>query len=229
MSLEIIGAGFGRTGTKSLQLALEKLGFPCYHMTTVFQNLGDIATWEAASAGKDVDWEVLLGNYKATVDWPGCDHWKKLMERYPDAKVILGVRDEEKWYQSCMESIYRISRVPEELTKSNAGLHAVQKFTNQAVWGPSGTFQGKFADKEFALNVFRSHIAEVKCTVPADKLLVFEVAQGWAPLCAFLGVPIPQEEFPRVNDKESFGAMIDMIEKGEEIPHVHPGREQQSE
>ena len=100
MNLKVIGAGFGRTGTMSLKVALEELGFdPCYHMSELFENSSHADLWNAAADGERVDWEALLGGYAATVDWPGCSFYEELMEAYPDAKVLLSVRDPERWYE----------------------------------------------------------------------------------------------------------------------------------
>jgi hypothetical protein len=110
MSLEVIGAGFGRTGTMSLKVALETLGFgPCYHMTEVFTHPEHVELWRAATQGKPVAWEQIFDGYRATVDWPGCTFYAQLMQRYPDAKVILTVRDPQKWYESVYNTIYRIT------------------------------------------------------------------------------------------------------------------------
>src|SRR5690242_7699355 len=106
-SLKVIGAGFGRTGTLSLKVALEELGFgPCYHMIEVFQYPEHAKLWEAATQGKPIDWDQIFANYQATVDWPGCTFYADLMARYPDAKVLLSVRDPETWYESVMSTIY---------------------------------------------------------------------------------------------------------------------------
>ena len=110
MNLEVIGAGFGRTGTMSLKVALEELGFgPCYHMREVFEHPEHIELWRAAMRGDPVDWERVLGDYRATVDWPGCTFYGELLERNPDAKVILTVRDPQRWYESVRDTIYRTS------------------------------------------------------------------------------------------------------------------------
>src|SRR5690606_21852220 len=107
MSLSVIGAGFGRTGTLSLKLALEQLGFaPCHHMTEVFANPDQAATWLAAARGEAVDWDSLLEGYKASVDWPSCHFWRELAAHYPDAKVILSTRDPRRWYESISNTIF---------------------------------------------------------------------------------------------------------------------------
>src|SRR6476661_1464331 len=111
MSIQIIGAGFGRTGTASLKIALEKLGYnKCYHMSELIQNPDQVVYWQTLQAGKEPDWEDLFKGYKATVDFPGCMYYKQMMVKYPDAKVILTLRDADKWWQSAHDTIYRASR-----------------------------------------------------------------------------------------------------------------------
>jgi|SRR5579872_7219765 len=209
--LKVIGAGFGRTGTLSMKAALEELGFgPCYHMTEVFNNPEHIAYWVAATEGKPVDWKDFLKNYQATVDWPACAFYAELMRAYPDARVLLTVRNPESWYESVSSTIYPISRratgsplilfigkllVPDRIR--------VGKMINALIW--QQTFDGKFEDKEYALAVFQQHIEEVKKNVPPEKLLVYDVKQGWEPLCAFLDVEIPRDKpFPHLNERANF-------------------------
>jgi Sulfotransferase domain len=110
--VKVIGAGFGRTGTASLQSALQELGFgPCYHMYEVFEHPQHADFWEAAWRGETVDWDEVLGSYEATVDWPGCAFYRELMERYPDAKVLLSVRDPEQWYESTRNTVYKLTKL----------------------------------------------------------------------------------------------------------------------
>ena len=206
MALKLIGAGFGRTGTLSLKGALEELGFgKCYHMRETFANAGDAAIWQAAAEGKPVDWDALLEDYQATVDWPGCTFYRTLMERYPDAKVLLNVRDPEAWYKSASDTIYRASRprFPRSLVPFFVPpLRRLIRVTEAVIW--QKTFNNRFEDKAYALKVFNDHVEEVKRVVPAERLLVYEVKEGWNPLCAFLGVPVPDKPFPRLNDSASF-------------------------
>jgi hypothetical protein len=210
--LKIIGAGFGRTGTRSLKEALEILGFgPCYHMVEAFEHPEHIPTWNAAIRGEPVDWKKLFHDYQATVDWPACTFYKTLMDVYPDAKVLLSVRDPEKWYESVSSTIYRASRSSQSpfapLLMLLAGLirpgvAEIVSMVNRLIW--QGTFQQRFEDKEYALSVFNQHNEEVKNYVPPEKLLVYSVKEGWEPLCAFLGVPVPDVPFPHLNDRENF-------------------------
>ena len=96
----------------SLKAALETLGFgPCYHMIEVFEHPEHAGFWQAAWRGEPVDWDGLLGGYEAAVDWPACTFYEELLQRYPDARVLLSVRDPERWYESTRDTIYQINLV----------------------------------------------------------------------------------------------------------------------
>jgi hypothetical protein len=210
MTIKVIGAGFGRTGTSSLKDALEALGFDkCYHMREVIAQPQHAKIWRAAAAGKPVDWDALLQGYQATVDWPGCTFYRELMQRYPDAKVLLSIRDPERWYASAMNTIYRIRQTP-LLNWMRYFIPRIRRFIamlDAIVW--EGTFHGRFADKQYAIAVFDQHIAEVKRVVPPERLLVYDVKEGWEPLCRFLDVPVPADRpFPHTNDTAGFQQMI---------------------
>ncbi|MFN0093287.1 MAG: sulfotransferase family protein [Dehalococcoidia bacterium] len=203
MALQVIGAGFGRTGTLSLKHALQRLGFdPCYHMIEVFGNAGHAAQWAAATRGEPVDWDALFANYTATVDWPSCSFYAELAGHYPDAKVILSRRSAESWYESVSNTIYKSMTGP---TPPNNPAAAEQMAMARGLI-VDRTFGGRFEDKTHAIAVYEAHNAEVIRTIPADRLLVFEASQGWEPLCAFLGLPVPDEDYPRVNTTEDFVA-----------------------
>src|SRR5215216_6914635 len=198
-AMEVIGAGFGRTGTASLQSALQDLGFgPCYHMYEVFEHPEHADFWEAALRGERVDWDEVLGGYEASVDWPACTFYGELMETHPEAKVLLSVRDPEQWYESMRSTIYELNKLSGRSPFSRSGLALLSLFkfgtftirplqiAEQIVL--RSTFGGKFEDKHHAIEVFNRHNEEVKRHVPPDKLLVYEVKEGWGPLCEFLGV-----------------------------------------
>ena len=209
MSLKVIGAGFGRTGTLSLQAALEELGFTrCYHMTEVFRHPERASLWSAARRGEAVDWDALFSGYQAAVDWPPCAFYQELLKRYPDAKIILTVRDADKWYHSARQTIYFVRRAFPAWTRwLLPRMRRLTRMLDDVVW--VGTFQGRFAEKEHAIDVYQRHLDEVRRTVPADRLLVYEVSQGWQPLCDFLGVPAPRNKpFPRLNDTAAFRSRI---------------------
>ncbi len=211
--MRVIGAGFGRTGTASLKAALETLGFgPCYHMIEVFSHPEHADFWEAAWRDEPADWDGVLGGYEATVDWPACTFYEELLERNPDAKVLLSVRDPERWYESVSSTIYNARRITHghpffATAASVAGLFApnagrTTRIINTLVW--ENTFHAKFEDKEYAIGLFERHNEEVKRRVPSGKLLVYDVKQGWKPLCEFLGVKLPDEPTPHLNDSAGF-------------------------
>jgi hypothetical protein len=199
MSLEVIGAGFGRTGTMSLKVALEELGFgPCYHMIELFEHPKHVQRWEAAVRGEPVDWEELFYGYRATVDWPGAAFYKELSERYPEARVILTVRDPRRWYESARNTIFNI----QDAASSRAPRMARELASQRG-------FDGDVEDRRHMIEAFNRWNEEVKEFVPAQRLLVYEVTNGWDPLCDFLGVEAPKgEPFPHLNDSDSFSKMV---------------------
>jgi hypothetical protein len=207
--MKVIGAGFGRTGTLSLKTALEEVGLvKCYHMFEVFRRPGDSRVWNDALDGKSVDWKQLFQGFQAIVDWPGCTFYKELMDVYPDAKVVLSVRDPEKWYDSALNTIYRLTQTWEYAVVWFFLPHIRRTYAmnQKGIW--QRTFGGRFEDRDAALQVFRDHIEEVKRTVPPDRLLVYDVKEGWGPLCNFLGVPIPAKPFPHANDAGSIARLL---------------------
>jgi sulfotransferase family protein len=215
VGLEVIGAGFGRTGTMSLKVALEELGFgPCYHMSEVFENPEHVEQWEAAREGR-ADWEELFRGYRATVDWPGAAFYEDLMQRYPDAKVILTVRDPERWYESVRGTIYNVQSVAPSSVLTLSGLFVprvkqlrrVARMSSKLAW--EDVFGGRFEERGYAIGVFERWNDEVKRRVPAERLLVYEVKDGWEPLCDFLGIAVPEgKHFPHLNDAEAFRKML---------------------
>lgn len=214
--MKVIGAGFGRTGTSSLKVALEELGFgPCYHMSEVMRRPRHIALWQAAVRGEPVDWTTLFAGFQATVDWPASAFYAQLMEIYPDAKVLLSVRDPERWYESTRNSLYRyrirrhaVSRLGWWIIGIYApSLQQSTRMINALVWDK--VFGGCFQDRHEAIAVFERHIQEVKERVPAERLLVYDVKEGWVPLCAFLNVAVPEgKPFPHVHDADAVRTLV---------------------
>jgi len=193
--LEVIGAGFGRTGTLSLKLALEQLGFgPCYHMVEVFKNPQAPRWWSEAADGR-ADWPKVFAGYAATVDWPGATFYAQLSRAYPDAKVILTERDPNEWFDSTQATIFPASIPP-------GTPPAFQEMFDKVI---RRLFDDRLRDREHAIAVFNRHNADVRKTIPRDRLLVYEVAQGWAPLCRFLDVAVPTTPMPKANTREEFG------------------------
>ena len=199
MSLSLIGSGLGRTGTLSLKLALDQLGFgPCYHMEELWVNEGHLKFWFKALSA-DVDWNSVFQGYQSTVDWPSTHFWQELFELNPHAKIIHTVRDPESWYKSVMNTIYpSITRV-DTIDEDGVSFHGMAKRMIL-----DETFHGKLLDKDYALEVFAKHTENVKRIVPADQLLLYQVSEGWEPLCRFLGCEVPESEFPRANSTQSF-------------------------
>jgi len=205
MALSIIGAGVGRTGTASLKVALEMLGTgKSYHMTDVLQNPERVKTWIGVANG-DADWDAIFEGYGSSVDYPGCTFWTQLADHYPDAKIILTVRDPERWYESVNETI--MSQMLVEGTKGSPFHELMQKI----VWG---TVDNRMQDKDYMVSYFENRNKEIIDSVPADRLLVFEVKQGWGPLCEFLGVPVPDGDFPHINSREETRALIEKLTSG---------------
>jgi hypothetical protein len=210
MVLAVIGAGYGRTGTYSLKAALERLGFgPCHHMIELFRHPEQIPAWNQAVNGAPADWDTLLAGYRSGVDWPTCHFWRELADRYPSAKVVLTVRDPHQWYQSARATAFRYLDEPPPKNDPTAG--AQWKLVRKMIL--EQTFGGSTADEELAIAVFERHNEEVKRAIPDERLLVYEVSQGWKPLCGFLGVPIPDEPFPRVNMTEEFVGRFEAIRR----------------
>jgi hypothetical protein len=204
--LDIIGAGFGRTGTMSLKNALEMLGFgPCHHMLDMFEHPEEIPGWKRAGQGEPVDWDEIYDGYRSTVDWPGARFWRELVARYPEAKVILTVRDPKSWYDSAYNSIYSAMLPPDPGT--NPVFTQLRDMSELVVW--QGVFDGRFPDVDHALDVFKNHNEAVRREVPADRLLVFDIGDGWKPLCDFLEVPVPAEPFPKLNSRSKFTELVD--------------------
>ncbi|MEO3813181.1 sulfotransferase family protein [Sphaerisporangium sp. B11E5] len=215
MTLKVIGAGVGRTGTLSLKAALERLGFgPCFHGRHVLDHPERLPMWRAAADGEAVDWHAVFAGYAASVDWPGAAYWRPLLETFPGAKVILTVRDAERWYDSVHDTIYQMfgdgpgdgdPRVA-EARGVVPGLDVFTDFHRRMIW--DGFFGGRFADRGHALAVYEAHNAAVLREVPPERLLVVEPGAGWEPLCEFLGVEVPDEPYPRLNDPAAFWSRV---------------------
>lgn len=224
MSLKIIGAGLPRTGTNTLKQSLEQLGLKhVYHMKELILNPERLKYWKQLHETGDTDWDALYDGYDGTVDFPGYPWYKEHMKRYPDARVILTVRDFEAWYKSVDSTVFRAGpQTPGEKIKMMGKLlfsARARKVVKVIKWFKGVFFaeklQGKFGDKAHAKKFWEDHLAEVKAYVPKDKLLVYDVRDGWGPLCKFLGVPEPKEPLPHLNKKENFKKMLPKLMKGE--------------
>ena len=199
MPLKVIGAGFGRTGTASLQRALEILGLgPSYHMFEVRRQPWRARAWRLAVRDPKANWAAIFKGYQSTVDWPGCRFFAELADEYPEALVILTVREGSSWHRSCLRTIHALAgALPPLLNIVPIGRH-IRLMLFEVIW--DGTFDGRFDDEKHAVSIFEAHNQRVRDTIPAERLLEFEVGQGWEPLCRFLGVTVPDEPFPRLNE-----------------------------
>jgi hypothetical protein len=209
MPLKVIGAGFGRTGTLSLKIALERIGFgPCYHMMEVFPRPDHVARWHRLAFERSMDWDEIFRGFNATVDWPAARWWREIAAHFPDAKVLLSVRDPEAWYKSVTDTIYQPMKSPApdgapELVRLQS------EMARKAIL--SETFDNRFEDKAHTIEVFQKHNQAVRDAIDPARLLVFNVREGWGPLCRFLEAPIPDEPFPRLNDTATFQGMMRMM------------------
>jgi len=203
MTLQVIGAGFARTGTLSMQNALDKLGLgPTYHMNDVFRNPSHAQVWLDYGETGTADWDGLFSKYHSTVDFPASCAWKDLYDEYPEAKVVLTVRDPDSWWESMNAVIYPTRTLyPRWLTRAVPFTQRWLDMVDRLVW--SGIFDGRFPDKTHATEIFERHIETVQAHCDPDRLLVFEVYEGWQPLCDFLDVPVPAVPFPHLNDSAS--------------------------
>lgn len=201
--VKVIGAGMGRTSTMSLKTALEALGFaPCHHMMEMPKVPHTADGWRRAALGQSVDFAALLDGYEASCDWPSAAFWQPLSKCFPDAKVILTERPAEQWWASINKTIFVSLTSPREQVAEER--RKQRDMAEEVVL--RHTFGGNVTDKEHVLSVYRAHNAAVKATVPPERLLVFDGADGWEPLCNFLGVPVPDEPYPNTNSTAEFQA-----------------------
>lgn len=191
--MKVIGAGVGRTGTYSLKLALETLlGGSCYHMAEVFEHPDHVAIWHQAANGEDVDWQELFREYVAGVDWPVCAFAVELSVIYPDALILLSVRDFESWWESASTTIFPTSQQAEGEWKLMISTLFHNKFTSE------------LEDKEACRVAFERHYENVRQNIPASRIVEWHPGDGWDPVCKALHLPIPDEPFPHRNTKEEF-------------------------
>lgn len=195
MPLYVIGAGFGRTGTDSMKTALEILGLgPCHHMHEVHGDPEQTALWRRIARGEPPDWEAAFDGYRSAVDWPSAYFWRELAEYYPGAKVILTVRSAESWYASMEKTIFR--RLRNSTDRDSVGVRLVAE----------RVFGGRIDDPAHAMAVYEQNNREVQAAFPPERLLTYRLGEGWAPLCRFLGKPIPDRPYPHRNSATEFNA-----------------------
>ena len=211
--MKVIGAGLPRTATTTQMFAMEQLGFaPCYHMRDLLMDLeGGLPLWEAVSEGSP-DWERIFGDALCTVDWPSARYYRELMDHYPDAKVLLSVRGGEEWAKSMRETVWGIfhgDSVIHHMCEARAELDPLwrryMRLMRRMTWDEgTGALAGDTSTAPLLAEAMERWNAEVQATVPPERLLVWNPNEGWEPLCEFLGVPVPAEALPRLNDTASF-------------------------
>jgi hypothetical protein len=208
--MKLIGAGLPRTGTLSQKVALEMLGVrPCYHMVNVLGDLDLVARWRRALDG-DAEWEKIFEGFQATVDWPGSFFYRELLEVYPDAKVLLSVRDGDAWARSMRDTIWGVLYGDGLIRHLSSARGLVDPkwggYTElvKEMWQRSGLMSGGDTTTGLRSSAMQRYHEEVQRTVPSDRLLVWSVSDGWAPLCEFLELPIPEMPFPHLNDSQQF-------------------------
>ncbi|HEY6781542.1 MAG TPA: sulfotransferase [Thermoleophilaceae bacterium] len=208
----MIGVGFGRTGTMSLKGALEQLGAnPCFHMIDLIMGENkeqDLQHWIRVANGEPIDWQEVFDGWEATVDWPACSRWEELIDAFPDAPVLLNHRDFDGFYKSVQNTILAVklaARAGELQQDANREQPAPELWgvIEKLIW--EGDFQGRFEDKEWVRSMYTQRIETIKARVPSDRLIVWELGvDGWEPLADALGVPVPDEPFPRLHDTNEF-------------------------
>lgn len=224
--MQVIGAGNGRTGTLTTKLALEQLGFgPCYHMLELMNEPARARYWQDAFAGRPVNWAELFDGYRSTTDYPGFYFWKDLMRTFPEAKIILTTRPAAEWYESAKSTIYTappgplgklriLTRLP--FSPYLRSMLPVFKIIDH-LW--DDIFEGRFEDREYAVAKYEQMNQDVIDGVPAERLLVYTVAEGWEPLCEFLGVDVPSTPLPHTHRRAEFADMIRGIKAGNPPEH----------
>jgi len=209
--MKVVGVGFGRTGTLSLKAALEDIGAgPCFHMLDLIQGENkerDLPYWVNIADNEPVDWNEVFEPWESTVDWPAASKWRELIDVFPDAPVLLNVREFDGFYESCKNTILAV--------KLAAQRGEIKQDTNREMpapelWGViekliwQGDFHGRFEDKEWVREMYYDRIEEIKNTVPAERLTVWELGDGWGPICEMLGVEEPDKPFPHLHDTNEF-------------------------
>lgn len=200
--LKVIGAGMGRTGTESLRSALLELGFSrCHHMYEIRDDQSLLQPWKnIATTGKLPNWHDVFEGFDAQTDWPGAVYWREISEAFPNAKVVLTIRDADAWHDSILKTIAQ--KLQDRHLVSDSNVRERLEVSNSLV--NDGLFDGEIADPVRAKSVFQQHIQTVTNTIAPERLLVFDVAEGWGPLCRFLQLPEPNVPFPRRNTSTGF-------------------------
>ncbi len=220
MKLKTIGTGLGRTGTMSLKFALEYLDeSPCFHMIELMKKTERLSILKNIRKNSNTDWNAFFEGYTSAVDYPVCLFYKELIEINPDLKVIYTERNFDSWYTSVYETIYRgkpkgfldiLKMIKNMILSSDFRKVApVFMYSDKLIW--EGQFQSRFEDKAFVETIYNQHLETVKAVVKPENLLIYNIKDGWKPLCEFLGRPIPDIPFPRTNQRDEFNRKMDKL------------------
>jgi len=220
MNLKIIGTGLARTGTMSLKMALEVLNnHSCFHMIDLFQEPKRVNILKKGYQSNQIDWSTFYAGYESAVDYPTCVFYKELIARNPDLKVIHTTRDFDSWYESVTETVYRgkpkgakdfLRMIKNMMFSSDFKRVApIFMFNDKLIW--RGQFQARFEDKEFIREIVLQHEEEIKNSVKAENLLIYDIKSGWEPLCEFLKKAVPNMPFPKANERQEFNRKMDLL------------------
>ncbi len=196
--MRVIGAGWGRTGTTTAAAALEQLGFgPCVQMQTMWDRLDLAEVWNAHHAGRKADWKTVLADFNSCVDWPGCFEWREFSALWPDACILLTVRDADTWYDSVISTIHAWTAPGKDIQ----GPFSVAKLL-ATIWDEDFGGWERVLDRDHAIERYHSHLEAVRTKCPTDRLVEWNVADGWGPLCHALGVAMPDVPLPHLNKRD---------------------------
>jgi hypothetical protein len=214
-----------------MKAALERLGFgPCYHMFEIITHPEHVERWLPVVSEPVVDWDRVFEGYRSTQDWPASHFWSELADAYPDAKVVLTVRDPHAWYPSVRELMLRGAATPEsgspeapapmaQMAATIDSLRPLLNMVGRSYFGADWSVGADLADEDLAVAAFHRHTAAVQESIPPERLLVFDVRQGWEPLCSFLGVPPPADEpFPHLNDSQWLQQAFEQLQAQGQMP-----------
>jgi hypothetical protein len=209
--MKVIGVGFGRTGTMSLKQALADLGAgPCFHMIDLIvgeRRARDLPYWVKVADGEPVDWNEVFDGWESTVDWPAASVWRQVADAFPEAPVLLNVRDFDGWYRSVENTILAVklaARAGELAQDANREQPAPELWgvIERLIW--EGDFQGRFEDRDWVRRMYDERIEEIRSTIAPERLTVWNLGDGWGPLAAMLGIDPPAHDFPRLHDTNEF-------------------------
>lgn len=228
MPIKIAGTGLGRTGTYSLKLALEHLGFgKCYHMTELFQYPEGVSHFRQAERGDQINWENIFSNYNSTVDYQGARYFEQITDHYPDAKVIHTYRNPDEWFESAVKTILAARNLNFRQYVKFASLFPfypnIRKRLNAFLYSRkliALEFGKDYSDKKKIIRKYEQHTENVIKKINPDRLLIYNVSEGWKPLCRFLNVPVPKNDFPYTNTQDEFFKKIEIIGRGKFLPEM---------